>query len=170
MTDVSAPVSKMKRKESESLTLTCKSMRLPNNSNGIFNALFPETKRTLGTAAVSSRTGGLFAGCCPSIIPLVTGMKSSILSRIAGFILDTFQKLQPSVISSIRPALKIPSNLGPNPLSHQNRDAIPNHPVSVVVASPERECIRHSLQPRVFAHCVRPRAARKSFIGHQSRA
>jgi hypothetical protein len=68
------------------------------------------------------------------------------------------------------PLLEIPRNLRANPFSNRDGDAIPNHSIGIVVAPRERECFRHSLQPRVFSNCVRPRAARKPPVRNQSRA
>ena len=65
---------------------------------------------------------------------------------------------------------EIPRNLGANPFSHWNRNAIPDHSISVVVTPLESETVRHALQPRILPNRVRPHAIRKPPIFNQSRA
>jgi hypothetical protein len=62
--------------------------------------------------------------------------------------------------------IEIAHNLRSNPMPNRNRNTIPNHPVSIVVTSAELEVIRHTLQPRVLSHRIRPRAMRKPFVSH----
>src|SRR5687767_6285814 len=71
--------------------------------------------------------------------------------------------------ATTHPLLKIPRNLRPNPFSHRHRDAIPNHSVSIIIASHESERVRNSLQSSIFSNRVRSYTPRKSFIRHQSR-
>src|SRR5947207_11200024 len=51
--------------------------------------------------------------------------------------------------------LEVTRNLRADPFSDRHRDAIPDHSIGVVVATRESECVRNSLQPRVFSHRVR---------------
>src|SRR6266852_5237309 len=66
--------------------------------------------------------------------------------------------------------MKIPCNLRADPFPYKHIDTIPNHSISIIVATRESECVRNSLQPGVFSNGVRPRAARKSTVRNQSRA
>src|SRR5204863_2503257 len=52
--------------------------------------------------------------------------------------------------------LEVTRNLRVNPSSHRHRDAIPDHSIGIVVAARESECVRHSLQPGVFADRIGP--------------
>jgi hypothetical protein len=64
------------------------------------------------------------------------------------------------------PLLEIPRNLRADPFSNRDGDAIPDHSVSIIIASRESECVRDSLQPGVLSNRVRPRALRESLISH----
>jgi hypothetical protein len=68
------------------------------------------------------------------------------------------------------PSSEIPRNLRADPFSNRDGNAIPDHSVSVRVASRESECVRDSLQPGVFSNRVGPRAARKPPVRNQPRA
>ena len=72
--------------------------------------------------------------------------------------------------SAVSNLSEIPRNLRANPFSNRDGDAIPDHSVSIVIASHESECVRDSLQPGVFSNRVGSHAARKPPIGNQSRA
>jgi len=69
-----------------------------------------------------------------------------------------------------RSLLEISPNLRRNPSADRHRDTIPNHSVRIVVATDKIECVRYSLQSRIFANSVWPHAVRKSWVSDKSSA
>ncbi len=106
------------------------------------------------------------AGVPPAINRVVKGARTSLSALSAQR--EFFVSVGNSTGEAGSESIEITHDFRPDPLSHRNRDPIPNHSISIIITANKTKRVRHTLESRVLANRIRPHAMRKPLVRNQS--